>query len=171
MGGNPNLIAESGETFTAGGVWNTGFGNSGLTVTADYWKTELEDGISSLGVQFILDDCYINENASSCALITRTFDYDIFTVIDGTLNVATQGAEGVDLEVRYDISTDVGELKPQYLDARSWAHQDALCGCSGRGSRRHVYKRDWRGWRCIPDGQDKSFGPMGSRQHLGRLAG
>ena len=118
VGGNPNLIAESGETFTVGGAWNTGFGNSGLTVTADYWKTELEDGISSLGVQFILDDCYVNENPSSCALVTRTFDYDIFTVIDGTLNVATQGAEGVDLEVRYDVSTDVGEFEAAVL----WTH-------------------------------------------------
>ena len=117
-GGNPNLIAESGETFTAGAVWNTGFGNSDLTLTADYWTVELEDGISSLGVQFILDDCYINENASSCALVTRTFDYDIFTVIDGTLNVATQGAEGVDLEVRYNVSTDVGEFEAAVL----WTH-------------------------------------------------
>ena len=118
VGGNPHLSPEFGETFTAGAVWNAGFGNGSLTLTADYWATELEDGISSLGVQFILDDCYIDQNASSCALVTRTADYDILTVIDGTLNVATQGAEGIDLEVRYDVSTDFGEFEAAVL----WTH-------------------------------------------------
>ena len=117
-GGNPNLIPESGDTFTAGAVWNTGFGNGDLTLTADYWKTDLEDGISSLGVQLILDDCYIRENASSCDLVTRTADYDIFVVIDETLNVADQGAEGIDMEVRYNIDTNVGQFEASLL----WTH-------------------------------------------------
>jgi len=42
-----------------------------FTVIADYWKISLEEGISSLGVQFTLDDCYIAGNDAACALITR----------------------------------------------------------------------------------------------------
>ncbi len=118
VGGNPNLTPEHGNTLTAGAVWNTGFGNGDMTLTADYWKTELSDGISSLGVQFILDDCYINQNEASCALVTRTSRYDILTIRDSTLNVADQGAEGIDLEVRYNFDTDVGQFEAALL----WTH-------------------------------------------------
>ncbi len=118
VGGNPNLIPETGETFTAGAVWTPAFGNGDLTVTMDYWKVDIEDGISSLGVQYILEDCYVRENQSSCALITRTNDYNISEVLDLNLNVAEQGAAGVDTEVRYNFDTDFGQFEASFL----WAY-------------------------------------------------
>ena len=118
LGGNPNLIPETGDTLTAGLVWNPEFGTGDLSVTLDYWQVEIEDGISSLGVQFILDDCYIAQNPASCALIVRTATYDIFTVVDGSLNVADQGAKGIDLEVRYGLETEIGDWEFALL----WSH-------------------------------------------------
>jgi len=118
VGGNPNLIPETGDTLTVGLVWNPEFDTGDLSVTLDYWQVAIKDGISSLGVQFILDDCYIDENPASCALITRTPSYDIDNVIDGSLNVADQGAKGIDLEVRYGLETGIG----QWEFALLWSH-------------------------------------------------
>jgi iron complex outermembrane receptor protein len=118
VGGNPNLIPETGDTLTAGFVWTPTFGDHGLTATVDYWTINLDDGISSLGVQFILDDCYIRQNQTSCDLVTRAPNYSIDNVIDGSLNVASQGGEGVDTEIRWNYSADHG----QWQAAMLWAH-------------------------------------------------
>jgi outer membrane receptor protein involved in Fe transport len=118
IGGNPDLSPETGDTLTAGVVWTPQFGNGDMSVTVDYWTIAIEDGISSLGVQFILDDCYRNQNAASCALVFRRADYSIDHVNDFPLNVADQGAEGIDTEIRYSWDTNVGRFSAELL----WSH-------------------------------------------------
>jgi len=118
VGGNPLLSPETGDTLTAGVVWTPHFGNGDLSITVDYWQVQIDDGISSLGVQFILDDCYINQSSASCALVFRAPDYSIDHVIDGALNVSSQGAKGVDSEVRYAWDTNVGKFEAAVL----WSH-------------------------------------------------
>jgi outer membrane receptor protein involved in Fe transport len=115
VGGNPLLVPETGDTFTAGVVWTPELAGGNFSATLDYWDIQIEDGVSSLGVQFILDDCYIRQNAASCALITRTPDYDIDFVVDGSLNVAEQGAKGVDAEFRYGFDTGFGQFETALL--------------------------------------------------------
>jgi len=119
IGGNPNLIPETGNTYTAGVVWTPSFGDHNFTATLDYWQIDLDDGISSLGVQFTLDDCYNNQNPQACALITRDANYAITLIQDTQLNVASQGAKGVDTEVRWNFSSSVGDWEASVL----WAHQ------------------------------------------------
>jgi outer membrane receptor protein involved in Fe transport len=118
VGGNPDLKPETGDTLTAGLVWTPQFVKGDLSFTLDYWQIKIEDGISSLGVQYILDDCYINQSASSCALVFRASDYSIDYMIDGNLNVAEQGAKGLDAEVRYGWDTSVGKYEASVL----WSH-------------------------------------------------
>jgi outer membrane receptor protein involved in Fe transport len=108
----------TGDTFTAGLVWTPEFGDGGLSATIDYWQVDIENAISSLGVQFILEDCYVRQVASSCAQITRTADYNIAEVVDTKLNVAEQGGKGIDTEVRYSLDTAMG----QWDFAVLWAH-------------------------------------------------
>ena len=117
VGGNSTLRPETGDTLTAGAVWTPGFAD-GLTMTVDYWKTDLEDGISSLGAQYILEDCYVRQVSQSCDLITRTPSYNISELIDAPLNVAEQGASGVDTEVRYSFDTSLGQFDTAVL----WAY-------------------------------------------------
>jgi iron complex outermembrane receptor protein len=119
VGGNPNLIPETGDTLTAGFVWTPQFGDHGLTLTVDYWKINIEDGLSSLGVQFILDDCYYSLNQASCDLITRNdMTYAVDLILDGTLNVAEQGGQGVDTEIRWNYDSSIGQWQAALL----WAH-------------------------------------------------
>lgn len=118
VGGNPNLIPETGETFTAGFVWTPEFGDSDASLTVDYWQVDIEDGISSLGVQFTLDSCYVDQNPDACALITRNPDYSINQILDSDLNVADQGARGVDTEIRWSADTAFGQWEASLL----WSH-------------------------------------------------
>lgn len=119
IGGNPDLIPETGDTFTAGLVWTPAVSVGNLSLTLDYWKTDIDDGISSLGIQQILDDCYVGQDPSACSLVARNAsDYSVARVIDPTINVAEQGAEGVDFEVRYGWDTSYGQFTASVL----WAH-------------------------------------------------
>ena len=118
IGGNPNLVPETGETFTAGLVWQPSFGDNDFTVTLDYWDIQIEDGISSLGVSYTLDDCYVNQNPDSCALITRNPNYTINNILDANVNVAEQGATGIDTEIRWFMDSAIGQWKASLL----WSH-------------------------------------------------
>jgi len=118
VGGNSFLQPETGDTLTAGLVWTPQFGDHNLTVIADYWEINLDDGIATLGVQFTLDECYFNQNAAACALVTRASDYSVASVIDAALNVAQQSAKGIDTEVRWDYAASFGQLQASVL----WSH-------------------------------------------------
>jgi outer membrane receptor protein involved in Fe transport len=118
FGGNPDLVPETGDTLTTGLVWTPQFGDHGFTATVDYWQIDLEDGISSLGIQYILDACYYDLDQNACALITRGPDYSITQIINTQLNVGEQGARGVDTEIRWDYSSNIGQWQAALL----WAH-------------------------------------------------
>lgn len=118
VGGNPFLQPETGDTLTAGLVFTPKIPVGTVSLTVDYWKIKIDDGISSLGVQYVLDDCYLNGNASSCDLITRRADYSIAQVRDTSINVAKQSAEGVDTEVRFAVSPGLGRIETAFL----WTH-------------------------------------------------
>ncbi len=120
VGGNPDLQPETGETFTAGVVWTPEFGDHNFTVIVDYWQIDLDEGIGALGVQFILDQCYLNSDAAACALITRNndSDYSINNILNANLNVSTESASGIDTEFRWDTATDIGLFKASLL----WTH-------------------------------------------------
>jgi len=119
VGGNPTLFPETGDTYTLGLVWTPQFGDHGFSATIDYWSIELEDAISSLGVQFTLDSCYYDLNQSACDLITRRpADYSVGQIIDGSINVADQGAKGVDTELRWDYASNIGQWQASIL----WVH-------------------------------------------------
>jgi len=118
VGGNPDLVPEEGDTMTVGVVWTPDFDFGDLSVVVDYWENELEGRISSLGVNYILNDCYENQNAPACALIQRRADYSIASIQNAPLNVAQSDAAGVDLEVKTAFSTDIGDFEAELLWAR-----------------------------------------------------
>lgn len=120
IGGNRDLIPETADTFTAGVVWTPEIGASDLSLTVDYWQIELEDAISQYGVQFILDECYVNLDQSRCDLIFRlpNSDFSIDNIIDQNVNVASSTGSGIDTEVRWSLDTDLGLFDAAFL----WAH-------------------------------------------------
>jgi len=117
-GGNPGLTAETGETLTFGVVWTPTVGPVGLELALDYWEVDLEDGITELGVNYILNDCYTNQNQGSCDLITRRADYSIAQILDAPINAAELYSEGIDAQI--DATWDLGgsQLSASLL----WSH-------------------------------------------------
>lgn len=118
VGGNPDLLPETGDSLTVGVVWSPEVGDHKFTVIADYWSIQLDEGISSLGVQFTLDDCYENGNQAACALITRNADYSINNIIDAQLNVADESAAGIDTEFKWNYPSEYGDIRASVL----WTH-------------------------------------------------
>ena len=118
VGGNPNVKPETGDTFTAGLVFTPEFGDFDVTTTVDYWSVQLEEGISSFGIDFLLTDCYRDQNAASCAKLTRAADYSLALAIDTVDNVSERGAKGVDTEVRVGWESGIGMWEAALL----WSH-------------------------------------------------
>lgn len=119
IGGNKDLQPEEGDNTTLGLVWTPSFAFGDISLTIDYWQNELSNGISSLGVNYILNDCYREQNASSCALVSRRDDYSIAYIQDAPLNVALLRVAGIDTEARWSLQNELGEWSASFL----WSHQ------------------------------------------------
>jgi outer membrane receptor protein involved in Fe transport len=126
-GGNPNLGPETGRTFTAGVVLaprSIGF-LRGLSLSVDYWHIKVDNAITLLNRQLILNTCYQDGLAASCALITRNpaaigaaSSGSIKFVNDFSINAASLTRSGIDtvLQYRRGLGTFLGS--PLNMNAR-----------------------------------------------------
>lgn len=120
QGGNPDLDEEVAETITIGAVYQPSW-LDGLTLVADYWDITIEDAISTVSAQQILDRCVDSPNGPNeqfCSLIDRNDDFDITNILSIQQNLAALEASGIDFEARY--ATDLVDVAP-FLQANSWA--------------------------------------------------
>lgn len=131
-GGNPNLSAETSDSYTFGGVLQPHW-VPGLSITVDYYNIKVKQAIASLDAQTIINNCYDLSNLSNqfCALFQRSGANapDPFRIVEGTLksggfNFGQLRARGIDAEVSYN-------------------HQIGSYGrLSLRGNYTHVIQRD-----------------------------
>lgn len=109
VGGEQDLKPETGDTVTLGVSYSPEFVD-GLNVTVDYWKIQLEDVIDSLSAANALDLCYTALNATECNNITRKSNGSIEAVYTINRNLAERTAAGIDTEVSYKMSTEIGDF-------------------------------------------------------------
>jgi outer membrane receptor protein involved in Fe transport len=101
-GSNPNLLPEKADTFTVGVVLQpTGGFLSRFRASADYYDIQIDDAISTLGQQNIVNRC-VDGDQLSCSLIIRDADNNVTNINDTIQNVNQLIARGVDLELHYD---------------------------------------------------------------------
>ena len=100
FGGNPNLSTETSDTFTVGFVAQPSFAE-GLTITVDWYDIDVDNAISTIPVQNVLDGCYNGTTPGFCALINRQSFGPIDFVELNNQNVAFLGASGIDFQVDY----------------------------------------------------------------------
>ena len=113
FGGNPNLDAETADTYTVGVILSPN-AIEGLTVQLDYYNISIEDAITTIPLQTLLDECHITGIAASCAALaggrnpaTGEMGANGFTPGLTSINAAVIDAEGIDLRIDYGFNADV----------------------------------------------------------------
>jgi len=124
--GNPGLKEETGRSTTIGLVFNAG-GMAllrNLTVTLDYFKVDIADGILATPRQFILNQCYSGD-ASFCRFITRRANATgpnsagSLSFIDSEQsNSGGEGVEGVDMTAAVTLPLGPGQLSTRLAYTR-----------------------------------------------------
>ena len=125
-GGNANLTPEVGTTLTLGFVWQPK-AVSGLSVTVDHFKIDVDKIITTVSRQIAVDKCYDTAERLLCGAITRGTNpllpgatYVLKSVNEQLQNVAQQNIAGTDIDVKYKFKTatagdwDLGALITLY---------------------------------------------------------
>ncbi len=110
IGGNPNLNPETARTQTAGVVLTPPFVPR-LAITVDYFRTKIDNTISTVPTQNIVDGCYTSVNLSGplCADVNpRLGTGQLSTVIGTNQNLGVTRTEGIDIGTTYSIPTRYG---------------------------------------------------------------
>jgi len=118
--GNPNLIPETSDAYTAGFSWDVGMDavNSveGLLVEFNYYDIEVDNAVQALRTQDLLDACIDTLNEVACNAINRTQNGSI-TSIEGQLqNIGGIETSGIDLNLDLRLAeTGIGGFRFQWM--------------------------------------------------------
>ena len=103
-GGNDQLRPETADTWTIGAVFSPKWGAlNGLRLSVDYYDIQIDDAISQVGGQTIVDRCFADRSSSFCDLVTfgTTNTAEIVEVRNPWLNLNTLIVRGIDIEGDY----------------------------------------------------------------------
>lgn len=109
FGGNPNLSPETSDSITVGFVF-TPEAVDGLAVSIDYWSITVEDAISTLDPEFVINECGTTGDATYCGLITRNpvngniwvgSGPDAPRVVATNINIGEFDVNGIDINGTY----------------------------------------------------------------------
>ena len=120
-GGNPLLREEKSDNYTVGGVYTPSY-VPGLSLSVDYYDITVNNVISSIDAQTILNKCYDGSQGNSfCDLFQRNgataaasgeAPYQVLqgTLLESSANFAKLKVRGIDTELAYRHSFDFGTV-------------------------------------------------------------
>lgn len=104
-GGNVNLKPETARTWTAGGVYSPSWARGGiasaLSLEVNYYSISLKNAIDSAPAALILQRCYFQADAPSCALVRRTPSGSIASIGAVLQNLNSIKTDGLDATFLY----------------------------------------------------------------------
>jgi len=113
---NPDIQEEAATTWTFGMVYQPE-SVPGLALTLDYYDIEVDDAISSVSNQFVVDQCYQEGRADFCALVDRrpaaaapASAGSVQLITSGLVNSGGRFSEGIDLTAAYVMDVWDGSL-------------------------------------------------------------
>ncbi|WP_044335309.1 TonB-dependent receptor domain-containing protein [Sphingomonas hengshuiensis] len=124
---NPDIQQESARTWTLGAVINpvSIYALRNLTLTVDYYNIKLDDAIARTSRDFILQQCYLNNDPDFCALVSRRtvgsgpYSAGSIQLVNSQLiNSGGASAEGIDTTLSYRLPVAGGTAS----FAASWSH-------------------------------------------------
>lgn len=98
-----SLKPEQGRSYDWGAVYDPSW-LPGFSVNVDYWRLALNDNISVLGAQTVLNQCYSDPTSPFCAYIHRNIDGQIDYIQQPTVNTGRLDAVGWDLGLHYKLA-------------------------------------------------------------------
>lgn len=110
-GGSRDLTAETSQSYTYGFAFDQPwFDTFDLTFGATYWNINIDDTIVEPSSQFLVNDCYYDEqfNSAFCGQINRDSDGYIDLINAGFINRDNQKVSGVDVNLNYDQTFNIG---------------------------------------------------------------
>ena len=118
FGGNANIQAERGKTYTVGGIFTPRF-IPGLNLSVDWYKINIRDAVGQIQPIDAITSCYVTDPRADnplCAAVTRDpvtgFIKDAF--VDDR-NLASIKQEGIDVDFKYGFDVPFG------LPGDSWS--------------------------------------------------
>ena len=96
QGGNPNLVPETSDSYTAGLVF-TPTSVRNLTASIDWWRISLSDLVGTLPATIILSDCIATGNPQYCSQIVRN-------PVTGGLNGASPQSGGYIVQTNVNVA-------------------------------------------------------------------
>ena len=110
--GNATLTPETALTKTLGFVFSPSQ-VQGLTVGVDWYRVDIKNVITSISAQYVLDQCYVQNNPTFCASIQRDPSNGMVTYLErGNLNLAQIQTEGIDVSASYQLPrTSFGQFR------------------------------------------------------------
>ena len=124
--GNPFLEEETGESWTAGFVWEV---FDDLSISADYYNIKLDDIVNDLSITRLLQDeadCRLggvnnDPNGAYCQFVVGSVtrqpvddtirSESIISVRTGPINQSVQETDGIDASLKYNLFTEHGSFR------------------------------------------------------------
>jgi iron complex outermembrane receptor protein len=105
--GNPTLAPEVADTLVAGVVYQpTWRWLNGLSISSDWYEVEIQDSISQIAQQDVVDRCFFGDTQQCDNIIRSEATGEITSVFRRYFNQAQATVEGIDLEVGYRMEPD-----------------------------------------------------------------
>ena len=99
-GGNPNLDPETSESWVVGAVWRPSFLRR-LSIEANYFNITVDQAIQAIGADVLLNRCAQQNDAFSCAAITRTASGQVAQINGLLQNIASIETDGLDVTLNF----------------------------------------------------------------------
>jgi iron complex outermembrane recepter protein len=99
-GGNPDLDAETSESWGVGAVWRPSF-LPRFSVEANYYNIRVDGAIQAIDAEVLLGRCAETADPLSCDAITRTASGQVAAIQGFLQNIASIETDGVDVTLNY----------------------------------------------------------------------
>ena len=102
------LKPEHGQSYDYGVVYDPHW-IEGLSLTADWWRIQLNDTIVNVNAQTIANICFVDNTSDFCRFIHRYSDGNVRFITEPTANLGSLDARGLDFGFRYALpETPIG---------------------------------------------------------------